>query len=165
MAGIEVLGEHPPHDVFINLDVEAQRDLLSDALIAEGRVTKLHLDDCRGEFLRRTLRTGFASNTGRGEQAPIFSINKRLVESQQRSRLKHCGELRDSSGTHEQRHQSEHESIDCGQRRRSSSGTAADEELMLQEQRLGDDRANAAGAHHLGKSDDQLNGQEEQTAH
>jgi hypothetical protein len=65
-------------------------------------------------------------------------------------RLENRGDLRDSSGTHEQRHQSEHESIDCAQRGGASTGTSADEELLFKQQRFGRDGADTAGARELG---------------
>ena len=76
-----VLRKDPTHDVLINLHVECMRDLLSDALIAESGVTQLHLNDGRDDFLRWTLRTGLASRACGREQAAIFSIDQRLVES------------------------------------------------------------------------------------
>ena len=81
------------------------------------------------------------------------------------SDLQNRCELGDSSGTHEQREQSEHESIDGGQRWGAPTRTAADDQLMLEEQRFGDDGANTAGQGELGQGDDQLNREENQIAH
>jgi hypothetical protein len=64
------------------------RDLLSDALIAESGVTKLHLDDGRDDFLRWTLRTGLASNAcGREEAASQAESIRRLLQPAARPRL------------------------------------------------------------------------------
>lgn len=95
----------------------------------------------------------------------IFSIDQRLVESLQRNRLENRGDLRDSSGTDEQRGQSEHESIDGGQRWGAVPRTTADDQLMLQDQGLGDNGANTTGSHELGKGDDKLNREKKQVTH
>ena len=68
-------------DILIDLHAECMRDLLGDVLMAESGVAQLHLDDGRDDFLCRTLRTGLASGSGGGEQAPILSIDQRLAES------------------------------------------------------------------------------------
>jgi len=56
-------------------------DLLSNALIAESGVTTLHLEDGRDDLLGRSLRAWLAPGSGGGEQAAIFSIDQRFVES------------------------------------------------------------------------------------
>jgi len=81
------------------------------------------------------------------------------------NRLENRGELRDSPGTHEQRDQSEYESISCGQRRGASTGPAGDEELLLKQQRLGNDGADTAGSCELGQSDSQLHREKKQVTH
>ena len=87
------------------------------------------------------------------------------MKSQQRSRLQNRGKLRDASGTDEQRQQSEHESIKGVQGRRTPTRTAANDHVMLEEQRFGDDGADTAGAGELGQGDDQLSREENQIAH
>ena len=66
---------------------------------------------------------------------------------------------------HEQGYQAEHKSIDRGQRRGASTGTAADNQLVLEQQRFGDDGADPAGARELGQGDDQLRREEKQITH
>jgi len=81
------------------------------------------------------------------------------------SALENRSDIHDSSGTHEQRHQSEHESIDCGQGWGAPTGTAADEELLFKQQRLGNYGADTAGAGELGQGDDQLHREKKQVTH
>ena len=71
----------PADDILIDLHVECIWDLLGNALIAESGVAMLRLEDGRADFLCRTLRAWLAPGSGRGEQAPILSIEQRLVES------------------------------------------------------------------------------------
>jgi len=160
-----VLREDPTHDILVDLHAECMGNLLSNALIAESGVTELHFEDGRDDFLCRALRAGLAPGSSGGEQAPIFSIDQRLVESQQRRRLENRCELRDSSGTHEQRDQSEHESIHCGQGRGASTGTAADNQLVLQQQRLGNDGADATGPREPNQDNEQLHREKKHVAH
>ncbi len=42
-----VLSQHAPHHILVNLDIEDEGDLVSDALVAEVRVSAFHLDDCQ----------------------------------------------------------------------------------------------------------------------
>jgi len=73
--------EDSTHHVLINLRGEYMRDPPGDALIAESGVTELHLDDGRDDLLGRAFRASFAPDPGEEEQAPILSIDQRLVES------------------------------------------------------------------------------------
>ena len=61
VTGSVVSGEDAAHDILVDLDFEAMRDLLSDAHAAETRIAPLHLDDGRDEFRGRTFGTGFAA--------------------------------------------------------------------------------------------------------
>jgi len=81
MIWVVLRRENPAHDVLINLHGECMRNLFDNALIAESGVPKLHLEDGRDDLLGRTLRSGFALGSGGGEQAAIFPIDQRLVES------------------------------------------------------------------------------------
>lgn len=82
-------------------------------------------------------------------------------------RSPNLGDLHDSSGTHEQNDPPEHESIDRGQGRGrgAATGTAADDQCSLQQQRLGDDGVDAAGTSELGEGDNQLHREKEQVTH
>ena len=72
---------------------------------ADSRIwrTELHFEDGRDDSLCRAFRAVFAPGSHGREQKAIFSIDQRLVESQQRRRFKNRDELRDSPGTHDQR--------------------------------------------------------------
>ena len=75
------------------------------------------------------------------------------------------GDFFDTAATHEQRGQPEHKSVEAGQIRRALSGTIDDHELMLEQQRLCGDGANATPAEEFRDNDEQVDDQEEQIAH
>ena len=60
--------EDPTDDILIDLHTECMRDLLSDALITESGIAKLHLEDGRDDFLSRSLRAWLAPDSGGREQ-------------------------------------------------------------------------------------------------
>ena len=65
-----VLREHAAYDVFVYVEAKGVGNLLGDLQIAELGITPFQLDNCRNEFGRRTLGTGFAWSTrGREEYA------------------------------------------------------------------------------------------------
>jgi hypothetical protein len=61
--------------------------------------------------------------------------------------------------------QPEHKLIDRCEIRGALSGAIADEQLMLEQQRLRSDTPHAARAEEFGEGDEQVDGQEEQIAH
>lgn len=68
-------------------------------------------------------------------------------------------------GLHEQRCQAEYEAISWREIRRTLSGAIADEQLVLQEQRLGGDCADATWAKQLRKSDEKVDREDDEIAH
>lgn len=65
---------------------------------------------------------------------------------------------------HEEGGQSEHKPIDRGEIRGALLGAIADQELMLEQQRLRSDTADAARAEEFREGDEQVDRQEEQIA-
>ena len=66
---------------------------------------------------------------------------------------------------HEEGGQSEHKAIERGEFRDALSGAIADQELMLEQQRLRSDPADATRAEELREGDEQVNRQDEQITH
>lgn len=67
--------------------------------------------------------------------------------------------------THKECGQAEHETIERSEIRGAPSGAIADEELMLEQQRLRSDTADAARAEEFREGDQQVDRQEERIAH
>jgi hypothetical protein len=53
-----VMGENPSNNVFVDLDVERQGDLLRDSRTAPVGIALLHFDDRMNEFCARSFRAG-----------------------------------------------------------------------------------------------------------
>src|SRR2546429_190482 len=53
-----VMGKNPANNVFVDLDVERQGDLLRNPRTAPVGITLLHFDDRMDEFRTRSLRAG-----------------------------------------------------------------------------------------------------------
>jgi len=53
-----VMGENPSNNVFVDLNVERQGDLLGDSRTAPAGITLLHVDDRIDEFCTRSFRAG-----------------------------------------------------------------------------------------------------------
>ena len=66
---------------------------------------------------------------------------------------------------HEQRGQAEDEAIDGGEIGRPLPGAITDEQLVLEQQGLGGDGADAAGAKELREGDQQVDGKDEDLSH
>jgi hypothetical protein len=66
---------------------------------------------------------------------------------------------------HEEGGQPEHKAIERGEIRRTLSGAIADQELMLEQERLSCDPAHAARAEEFREGNEQMDRQEEQIAH
>src|SRR6266852_4875537 len=66
---------------------------------------------------------------------------------------------------HEEGGQPEHKAIERGEIRRTLSGAIADQELMLEQERLSGDPARAARAEEFREGNEQMDRQEEQIAH
>ena len=78
-----VLGENPPHEVFVDIDEKGPGDLLRDSGTSKPGIAALHLQNELDEFWGRSLGTGLASSFGGVEQA-IFPFSERPVKSQNR---------------------------------------------------------------------------------
>ena len=66
---------------------------------------------------------------------------------------------------HEERGQPEHKAIERGEIRRTLSGAIADQELMLEQERLSCDPVHAARAEEFREGNEQMDRQEKQIAH
>ena len=87
------------------------------------------------------------------------------MEQEQRCRPDQHTELREPARRYEQRGEAKHESIDGSEIGRPTPGTIADQQLVLEHERLGGDGADAAGAKQLREGDHQVDGEDEEFAH
>jgi len=100
---------------------------------ASPGIAAFEFDDRVDEFLRWAFWTGPSMTSG-GEKPTIFAFLERLVEPQQGLGLQDDGKLGKSAHWDEQRYQAQNEAIERIQVRRPSLRSAADEQLLLQQQ-------------------------------
>jgi hypothetical protein len=95
----------------------------------------------------------------------VFAIHHALVELEQRGRLDGIATLRNPARAHKQRSQTEHDAIERGQMRCSSSGSIGNQKLMFEQKRLCGDGAHATWTEQLREGDQQVDGEDEEFAH
>ena len=135
-SGSVVSGEDSTNHVYVDLYAEGVRDLLGDSHAAETRFTPLHLYNRCDELRRRTFGAGFAAIRRKGKEQPVLAFHQRLVELEQRRGLDEHAKYRNSVRANPECRQSEHEAIDRGEIRCTLLRAIADEQLLLQQQRL-----------------------------
>jgi len=157
---------YAPNDILVDLDPAGPSNLLGNTHAAKVRISTLQRDDGGDEFRGRTLWAGLAARRRRGREEPaVLPPYQGLVEPEQCRRPDQCAKLRESVRTHEQRGQAKDEAIDGREIGRPLPGAITDEQLVLEQQGLGGDGADAAGAKELREGDQQVNGKDEDLSH
>lgn len=85
-----VLGQHPPYQALINLEIEDQGNLIGDVPVTEIRVPAFHLDDHGDQFRRRSFGTRLATSFWCEEQA-VLPFDQRAMEAEDRGGLQDNG--------------------------------------------------------------------------
>jgi len=130
------------------------------------RIATLQRDDGGDEFRGRTLWAGFAARRGRGGEKPaVLGLYQCSVELEQCRRPHQRAKLRKSMRAHKQRGQAEEEAIGRSEIGRPLPAAIADEQLLLEQQGLGGDGADATGAKELRQCDQQVDGKDEDVSH
>ena len=87
------------------------------------------------------------------------------MEVQDRRRFQHDRRADHAGTTHKKRPHAGEDSIRCAEVWRASTGAIQDQKLLLDQKRLGDHGASAAGAHQPSQCGDEVNQQDDQVAH
>ena len=87
------------------------------------------------------------------------------MESQNRRRSEHDGRAEHAGRAHEQRTHAGEDPVRCAEIRRPMSRAIEDEQLLLDQERFGDDGPQTAGAHEPSQSGDQVDEQDDRVAH
>ena len=95
----------------------------------------------------------------------VVIVYQRLVELEQCRRPDQRAKLREPVRAHEQRGQAEEDAIGRSEIGRPLPGAITDEQLVLEQQGLGGDGADATGAEELRKGDQQVDGKEDDLSH
>ncbi len=164
-SGRQVLREHAAYDIFIDLDAEGVRDQLGNALIAESGVTKLNFDDRRDEFRRGTLGPGLSRVRAEENSQRYLRSTSALWNRNNVAGLRIAASFATRRGRTNSIVNPSTNRSNVVKGGNAPTGTAADDQLMLQEQGLGDDGVESAGSRPLGDGDDKLKREEKQVTH
>ena len=136
-------GEDAPNDVFIDADAEGQSNLLSDARAAPEGIALFGGDNRVNEFLRGALGTGLAPAFRREEQA-VLALGHDLVKAQESRRLQNKGRTDQPGRLNKQRAPTGDEAIREAEIGGALAGAMEDQELMFDEEGLGNYGTDAA---------------------
>ncbi len=120
------------------------RNQLSNAWTTITGIALFHFNDCANQFLGRTFWSGLGFSSRR-EQQVIFSLNQDLMKVQEGRRLEDDVTFKETFWVHEQRPKPEQESIRNTEVGRSPSGSINHNELIFNQQAVGDHSPCATG--------------------
>ena len=126
--------------------------------------------------LRRFISTMASTSAFDGPLGPVRRrlgansqryLRRRSIrwKSRNRRRSEHDGRAEHAGRAHEERTHAREDPIRCAELRRPVSRAIENEQLLLDQKRLGDDRPQTAGAHQSSQGGDQVDEQDEQVAH
>lgn len=159
-----VTGEDPSNRVFVDGNAESEGDLLSDAGTPPGGVPELHLEDGLNNFLTRSFGSRSAPALG-GEKEAIFSIFQGLMKGQKGGRFEYDRRTDEAGGPDEKSAQTGDQAIGSAKIGCSVPRSIEDEELVFDENGLGDDGTDAAGTQEPGEGGDDMDEKDENVAH
>ena len=126
------------NNILVDFDAESQSNLLGNSRAAPTGITPFHFNDRVDEFLTRSFRTRLSPTLGR-KQHLILSFRQQVVEMQQSGRLQNDSGPQNAYWAHEKGAQTGDDTIRGAQVGSTLTATIEDQELMLDEHRLGND--------------------------
>ena len=138
-----VLGQHSPDDILVELDAEGPRDDQCDAPAAEAWIAPLQFDGRVDELRGGSLGTWLAAPVGR-EKRLVLAPDEGSVERKQRRGPEGYGDLLESGTAKGQRPESEQDAVTRREIRSSPAQSGENEELLFEQQILGEERSGAA---------------------
>jgi hypothetical protein len=157
-------GQDAPHHVFVDWDAERQSNLLSDSRAAPGGIALFGGDDRVNKFFGRTLGTGLAPAFRREEQA-VLALGQDLVKVQQGRRLQSDGRTDQPGGSQEQGAPTSDDAIREAEVGSALAGAIEDQQLMFDEERLGNYGTDAARTRQSGEGGDEMDEKDEEITH
>jgi hypothetical protein len=159
-----VSGEYPANHILIDLNAEGQSSLLGDSGTTQQWIPLLHLDHGFNQFLSGSLRTRLGPGLG-GEQQPVFSLFQRFVKVQESRRLQNDRGSDPAAGAHKQCTQTGDQSVRDAKVRGPLAGTIVDQQLVLDEDGLGNNRAQASWTKEAEERRDEMDKKDDDLAH
>jgi hypothetical protein len=141
--GSVIRGQDAPNDVFIDGDAERPSNLLGNARAAPEGIALLGGDNRLNEFFGRAPGAGLGPAFRREEQA-VLALGQDLVKAQERRWLQSKGRTDQPAGLYKQRAPTGDEAIREAEIGGALTGTIEDQELMFNEEGLGNYGTDAA---------------------
>ena len=157
-------GQDAPNEVFIDGDTEGQSNLLSDPGAAPAGIALFGGDNRVPEFLGRTLGTGLAPALGREEQA-ILALGQDLVKVQEGRRFQNHGRAAQPGRLQEQSAPTGDEAIREAEMGSALAGAIEDEQLMFDQEGLGNYGTDAARTRKSDEGSDEMDEKDHEIAH
>jgi hypothetical protein len=154
-------GQDAPHDIG---DAKRPSKLLSDSPAAPGGIALLGGDNRINEFFGRALGTGFAP-AFRGEEQAVLALSQDLVKMQESRRLQHDGRTNQAGGPHKQSAPTGDEPIREAKIGSALVGAMEDEQLMFDEDGLGNYGTDAAPRRQSGDGGDEVDKKDYEIPH
>ena len=162
--GSVMRGQNAANDVFINGDAERPSNLLGDSRTAPGGIALLGGDNGVNEVLGGTLGTGLAPDFG-GEEQAVLALSEDLVKMQEGRRLQHDGRTDPPGRPHKQSAPAGDEPIREAEVGSAVAGTIEDQQLMFDEEGLGNYATDAARLCQSGEGGDEVDEKDHEIAH
>jgi hypothetical protein len=162
--GSVIRGQDAPNDVFIDGDAERPSNLLGNARAAPGGIALFGGDDRVPEFWGRTLGTGLGPGFRREEQA-VLALGQDLVKAQEGRRLQNKGRTDQPARLYKQRAPTGDEAIREAEIGGALAGTIEDQELMFDEEGLGNYGTDAARARQSSDGREEMDEKDRKIAH
>ena len=159
-----VTGENPSNDIFIDGDAERPGNLLRDSRAAPGGIALLGSDNRINEFFGRAPGTGLEPALRREEQS-VLALGKDLVKVQKGRRRQNDGRTEQPGRPHKESAPSGDDAIRKAEIRSALARAMEDQQLMFNQDGLGNYGTDAARPRHSGDSRDEMYEKEHEIAH
>ena len=156
--------EDTANNVFVDLDAESQRDLLSNAGTAPAGIAPFHCYDRVDEVFLGSLRTRPMPALGRKQQA-VLSFLQRTVEMEQSGGLQNDSGAENACRAHKKGAQAGDDTIPGAEVGRTLAAAIEDDQLMPDQRGFGDNGTESARPCQSGQGDDHMNKQGEEVTH
>jgi len=159
-----VTGENPSNDIFIDGDAERPGNLLSDSRAAPGGIALFGGDNRINEFFGRAPGTGLEPALRREEQA-VLALGKDLVKVQKGRRLQNDGRTEQPGRPHKESAPTGDDAIREAEIRSALARAMEDQQLMFDQDGLGNYGTDAARPRQSGDSRDEVDEKDHEIAH
>jgi hypothetical protein len=159
-----VTGENPSNHVFVDGDVESPGNLLSNTWATPGGIALLHLDDGFDEFFVGSPGSGLAPAL-RGEKQAVLALGQDLVKVQKGRRLQHDGRTDQPGRPHKKGAAAGDEAIRKAEIGSTLTRAIEDQQLMFDENGLGNYRTDAAWTRQSGGDREEMDEKDHEIAH